>query len=199
MNEIWKDIEGFEEAYQVSNLGNIRSKNRVIVDKLNRRRHEKSQPIKLKKDRDGYVTFNAKYCGKNKMLKVHREVAKCFVDNPNNYPCIDHIDGVRNNNLYTNLRWCTAKQNANFELAKENRRRATLMSYIENDALRQIRAENFRKTKSKKVEVFFDGVSIGMFDSHLEASKALKISESSITSCIRGRMKSCKGYTFKEL
>lgn len=199
MDEIWKDIEGFEEAYQVSSLGNIRSKNRVIVDKLNRRRYEKSQPIKLMKDRDGYVTFNAKYGGKNKQLKVHREVAKCFVDNPNNYPCIDHIDGVRSNNLYTNLRWCTAKQNANFELAKENKRRATLMSYIENDELRKIRAEALRKTKSKKVEVFFDGVSIGMFDSHREASKALKISESSITSCIRGRMKSGKGYTFKEL
>lgn len=195
MEEVWKDVVGFEEAYQVSNFGRVRSKDRIVVTERYKHRHERGKVLKLRKDKDGYFTFNAKWCGSNRHLKVHREVARCFVANTQNYPCIDHINGVRCDNRVENLRWCTNKQNANFELAKVNRRNAVLNSYKGNDALRKLRAETFRKTKMKRVEVFDNGRSLGVFESQISAAEHLGVSQSLISVCMRRGTKSKNGLT----
>lgn len=196
-NEEWRDVVGFEEAYQVSNLGRIRSKDRIVKSARYKNRHERSHILKLRHDKDGYLTFNAKWNGIGKLLKVHREVGKAFVDNPNEYPCIDHIDGKRDNNISTNLRWCTNHQNANFELAKINRSKAITDSYKNNDALRKLRAELFKKICSRKVDVYLNGDYYGTFDSQLCAADSIGIPRGAVTSCIHGRINNYKGFTFK--
>ena len=108
----------------------------------------------LDKDKDGYEGVNLKIGGKSYRKKVHRLVAEAFIDNPNNYPCIDHINGIRDDNRVENLRYCTVKMNANYELAKKNRSLAIKQSYVNNPNLREIRANTFGKSNMQRIEVF---------------------------------------------
>ena len=108
MAEIWKDIEGYEGMYQVSNIGNVRSLNyrgtgivRNLVPKVNN-------------------------CGrlwvelKGKSFLIHRLVAKAFIPNIHNYPEINHKDENPKNNVVTNLEWCTGEYNRKMYSAKNS-------------------------------------------------------------------------------
>ena len=64
-----------------------------------------------KKDKDGYLNIGLRN-GKGRFFRrVHQLVAKAFIENPNNYEVINHIDGNRTNNHFTNLEWCTVAYN----------------------------------------------------------------------------------------
>ena len=97
--EIWKDILGYESKYQISNLGrirNVKSKKLYIIGI----------------DSNGYYRINLyDNLGKYKTYRVHRLLGMAFIPNPNNYPCINHIDGNKLNNDLYNLEWYTYKQN----------------------------------------------------------------------------------------
>lgn len=107
MNEIWKDIQGYEGLYQVSNLGRVRS-----LNKYDRRGRFKEGKIKLISDNgNGYCVVNLKVDGEQKSRSVHRLVAQAFIPNPNNLPEINHIDGNKKNNTISNLEWCDRSDN----------------------------------------------------------------------------------------
>lgn len=96
INEIWKDCKGYEGLYQVSNLG------RVWNIKLQRY-------LKGSYDKDGYIqVYLTAKNGKCKIERVHRLVALAFLDNPNNYPQVNHKDENKSNNCVDNLEWCDA-------------------------------------------------------------------------------------------
>lgn len=101
MQEIYKDIQGYENLYKVSNYGNIKSlfkgEDKAIVLKTS---------IVL-----GYVSCGLWSGGKGKMIKNHRIVAQAFIPNPNNLPEVNHIDGNKLNNHVSNLEWCTSREN----------------------------------------------------------------------------------------
>lgn len=67
----------------------------------------------------GYKTVKLKINGR-KTMRVHRLVAMAYVPNPENKPCVDHIDGNKTNNHYSNLRWCTNGENLQFDNVKRN-------------------------------------------------------------------------------
>ena len=94
MQEIWKDISGYEGLYQVSNLGNVRKLRFInnICDK------DKIFNIKKHKQNRGYLKVILYKKGKYKNKLVHRLVAEAFLDNPNNYNNINHKDGNKENN-----------------------------------------------------------------------------------------------------
>lgn len=106
MDEIWKDIPGYENKYQVSNLGNVRS--------LNYKRSGNTQLLKLNKTTKGYPDITLSKNSKVKTHMIHRLVANAFIPNPNNLPEVNHIDENKNNNCVDNLEWVTSKENANW-------------------------------------------------------------------------------------
>lgn len=103
MEEIWKDIKGYEGKYQVSNFGRVRSlrfgKERVLVGV---------------KDKDGYLLVNLYKGGKHYNGKIHRLVAEAFIPNPDGLPQVNHKDECKSNNAVSNLEWCDAKYNINY-------------------------------------------------------------------------------------
>ncbi len=195
--EIWKDIKDFF-GYQVSNFGRVRSIDRTVAMGSHKRKFA-GLILKTNKDRDGYEGVTLKIGNESYRKKVHRLVAEAFIDNPNNYPCIDHINGIRDDNRMENLRWCTVKMNANYELAKKNRSKAIKQSYINDPELRMVRANTFGKSNMKRIEVFENGESLGIFESQIEAAKHLGVSQSLISSCMRNGTTSKGGITVKKI
>lgn len=195
--EIWRDVKDFN-GYQVSNKGRVKSVDRLIVAG-GQTRAVKGLILKLSKDKDGYNTICLKMGAKSYLKKVHRLVAEAFIPNPNKYPCIDHKNGIRNDNCIENLRWCTVKMNSNYELAKKNRSEAIKQSYVNNPKLRTIRANTFGKSNMKKVEVFENGNSLGVFESQSSAAAFLGITQSLLSSYMLGKTISTKGITVKQI
>ena len=105
--EIWKDIEGYENLYQVSNLGNVRSLNFRNIGRI------QNLTLKIRK-RDGYVCVNLYGVNGCKTFPVHRLVAKAFISNPNKLPQVNHKDENKANNNADNLEWCTQKYNIQY-------------------------------------------------------------------------------------
>jgi hypothetical protein len=109
MKEIWKDVIGFEDSYQVSNLGNVKAKSKITWNgKCNCVRKEK--PMRLNSKSAGYNMVNLKRNGKIKHCLVHRLVADAFIPNKNNKPTVNHIDGNKLNNIVSNLEWATRSE-----------------------------------------------------------------------------------------
>ena len=105
--EIWKDIEGYEGYYQVSNFGNVRSVDRVIEYSDGVKRLRKGRILKPYKNRDGYLTCDLRKNSKHKISKIHRLVSEAFIPNPSNLPEVNHKDEDKTNNCVDNLEWCT--------------------------------------------------------------------------------------------
>lgn len=123
MKEIWKDIPEYEELYQISNLGRVRSKDRLIKVNCQNNSHVKrpffyyvypGRIIKLQTNKFGYTTVFLNKGGKQKGFFVHRLVIKTFnpILNDSDYQ-VNHIDENKENNSLNNLEWCTAKENIN--------------------------------------------------------------------------------------
>lgn len=110
MKEIWKDVKGFEKYYKVSNFGRVISKPRKIIRPNGVCVIKPEKEMKLPVD-NGYARINFSINGKNHLKRVHRLVAEAFIPNPQNKPCINHIDGNKQNNHISNLEWCTKKEN----------------------------------------------------------------------------------------
>lgn len=109
MEEIWKDIKGYEGLYQVSNLGRVKSLPRVVNhgNYVYKRRGR----IKLSFNSKGYDFIKLHKDTHRKVYLVHRLVAEAFIPNPNNFAVVNHKDGVKTNNFVDNLEWCTASDN----------------------------------------------------------------------------------------
>lgn len=108
--EVWKNIGGYEELYQVSNHGRVKSVNRIVIRSDKRKMTIKERILKAAPNTKGYM--QVVLCnGSEKPHRVHRIVAKSFVENVENKPQINHEDGVKTNNYATNLKWCTNSEN----------------------------------------------------------------------------------------
>lgn len=106
--EIWKDIKGYENLYQVSNLGRVKSLNSGKIRKTS-------------KERCGYISIALSKNGIKKQYKVHRLVAQAFLQNPYRLPQVNHKDENKTNNNVENLEWCTPKYNVNYGTAIKRR------------------------------------------------------------------------------
>lgn len=116
--EIWKDIEGYEGLYQVSNYGRVK---RMFIKGA-----KKETILKLAKNKTGYIRVCLSKNSKKSNKHIHRLVAEAFIPNPNNLPQINHKDENPNNNYVDNLEWCNGKYNTNY--GTRNKRISTKLS-----------------------------------------------------------------------
>ena len=112
MREIWKDIEGYEGLYQISNLGRIKSLDRSIERNDGEKRFFRGKILKLQPDkRGGYYQAVISKNSIHSIVKVHRLVALYFCKGYSKNLVVNHKDGNRQNNVYTNLEWVTQRYN----------------------------------------------------------------------------------------
>lgn len=165
MKEIWKDIVGYEELYQVSNLGRVKSL-----------KYDKEKILKQANNKQGYKIVTLHKDKKQTTKTVHRLVAKTFVANPNNYPCINHKDENLENNCIDNLEWCSYAYNNNYGT----------------------RSKRAGESNSKKVSQYdLKGNLIKVWDGIINAERKLKIFNTSIVECCKGRRKTAGGFKWK--
>ena len=193
MEEIWKDVVGYEGLYQVSNLGNVRKFNGKIL----------KQTINT----NGYMRVSLYKDKKSKFMYVHRLVAMAFINQFPNTKDVDHINGVRNDNNINNLRWCTRKENLNFPIAKQN----ISLSRI---GKKGILSPMFGKKRPKEVvakmsismalknnmpikQYTKDGVFVKDWVCAAFAERETGINQNHIRECCRGKCKSAGGFVWK--
>ncbi len=129
--EVWRDIQGFEGLYEVSNYGNVRSL-----------KYGKIKYLKPSNNGRGYYQVILCKNGKAKQFTVHRLVANAFIENPNGYNEINHINEDKTNNKVENLEWCTHKYNKRFSsakqvmgISKDGRKTILLEATVDGDSL----------------------------------------------------------------
>lgn len=111
---IWKDIEGYEGLYKVSKYGLVKSVATTVRSFNGGFNRKNPRILQIQLSKDGYLIVCLTKNGKSKNLRLHRLVAIAFIPNPNNYPQVDHINAIKEDACYTNLRWCTAKMNTGY-------------------------------------------------------------------------------------
>ena len=159
MQEIWKDIKGYEGLYQISNLGRVRSKNGIL--KPQKRQHGYLGIMLY--GRGGHPTRGFKH------KSIHRLVAEAFIPNPNGYAEINHVDEDKTNNRADNLEWCTRKYNTTTGTVQLRRSKT-----ITNGAC------------SKAVDQFtLDGQFVARYPSMAEAERQTGVSAGSICNCAK--------------
>lgn len=170
MEEIWKNIEGYEGYYQISSTGKIKSL------KYHDLKRKIPKIIKWRITNKGYAQIILSVNNIQKRYSIHRLVALHFIPNPNNYPCVNHKDENPLNNNITNLEWCTYSYNTNY-----------------GNCISKIKEKSVGKKGSIPViQKSLNGEFIAEYWSVGEASRVTGISHTTINDCCRGFKKDYK-------
>ena len=183
--EIWKTVPEFPN-YEVSNFGNVRSKNRVSVRNGS---HAKIKGQILKQAKLKYYNRVTLYSGardKHRQYSVHRLVATVFIPNPNNYPCINHKDENKRNNHVDNLEWCTYQYNSNYGTSIE----------------RRVKHQDWKSIANKQSipieQCDMQGNVIARWPSMIECERQTGYKSCSISLACSGRLKTYKGFIWRK-
>lgn len=173
VEEIWKDIAGYEGLYQVSNLGRVKSLAKLCGHR------PKGETILNIQDIRGYKRVTLCKDNKLKKFQIHRLVGLAFIENPENKPCINHKDENKANNNVDNLEWVTWKENTNYGHCIEKFSKKT--------------KKTIQEKCGQKVKCAETGK---IFPSLKEAARWCNGSWSEISACTRGKIKKAYGYTW---
>ena len=174
--EEWRDVIGFEDNYQVSNLGRVRSKDHVTIHKDGRVNCYKGKILSLSLNSQGYQKAMFSVNGKHHTPRICRVVAEAFIPNPLGLPQVNHKDEVKANDRVDNLEWCTAKYNVNYGHRGEKCSEKTSIPVVQMDMSGNV----IREWKSAK-----------------EAELATGIDHSHIARCCRGKLGQTGGFKWK--
>lgn len=174
MIEIWKDIKGYENIYQVSNLGRVKSL-----------KFGKEKILKPRLKCDGYVDVHLSSKDKDQSPKIHRLVAEAFIPIPEElkkwygtqYLQVNHKDENKTNNCVENLEWCSAQYNSMWGTKRERHK---------------------EKIKKSVMQYDMDGTFIKRWNSIKDATYSIVGHKSGrIVDCLKGRCASAYGYMWK--
>lgn len=184
MNEEWRNIEGYEGLYQVSNFGRVKS--------LNYNNTNQEKILSQFGNGKGYLFVNLYKERKMKNCYVHRLVAQAFLDNTNNYPMINHKDENKENNCVDNLEWCTQQYNVNYGTAQA--RRIANTDYKAKTAKMDYKA--IAEKQSKQVYQYDKQCNlIKIWKSTMECDRN-GFNSSAISTCCNGKRNSHKGFVW---
>ena len=134
MDEIWKDIEGFEGLYQVSNFGRVKCLEHKCPGRYGLRTVKEHLMVQVRGSK-GYSYVSLSNMDRGRTFTVHRLVAKAFIPNPDNLPCVNHKDENKANNNVNNLEWCTSLYNNTYNNVHLKRKRYTHKYQYELDKI----------------------------------------------------------------
>lgn len=180
MEEVWKDVCGYEGRYRISNMGRLMS--------CNAGNGTRDKIVKPQPNEKGYLMVHLYDYGRNKTVKVHRLVAQAFVPNPNNLPEVNHIDADRKNNRADNLEWVTRQANVT-----DAKNRGSMDSTFE-----KLRAHN----RKNQIPVVATDKASGVekeYESINAAARACSVPAIHICNCLNGKRKSSGGFTFRKV
>lgn len=167
--EIWRDINGFEGFYQVSNQGRVRSLDRT-VDKAGVNKVVRGKVLRPSISNTGYEKVDLYFGGQRTKAYVHRLVASAFLPNTDELAYVNHRDENKLNNTAQNLEWCTPSYNSTYGHMRDMTR------------------------GSKRIVCTKNGEVVGVFKSQREAAKAVEAKTSSlISACCRGKKQAAYG------
>lgn len=193
---MWKDIKGFESVYKINEFGKVYSlkSNKILSQSINIHGY--------------YIVYLCGDGGKTIAKQIHRLIAEAFIPNPENKPCIDHINAIRTDNRLENLRWCTYKENNNNPIFKERLSTSHIGKKLSKETI--LKREKTKKEKVAKINrklnngkskpvIQFDLSmnKIKIFPSMMEVWRTLKYDPSNISMCCSGKRKSAYGFIWQ--
>lgn len=177
MEEQWKPIKGHEGAYEVSNLGRVRSLDRYRKAAYGKIAFIRGVEVAIRKNNTSdYMVVRLSDSGRQVHALVHRLVAQAFIPNPHNLPQVNHKDEDKSNNRADNLEWCDQYYNNHYGTA------------IERSAVTRGR---------KVVQCDLDGNEIARYNSAREAARAIGKSQAAISRACTGEYKSAYGFLWR--
>jgi hypothetical protein len=172
MEEVWKDIEGYDD-YQVSNHGRVKSL-----------KYGKERIMTPHTINGGYLNVCLSKNSKINWYLIHRLVAEAFISNPYNLPYINHKDECKTNNHVDNLEWCTRQYNNTYGTGIQR-------------MTEKLKGRNNTKKSKTIYQYTLDGKFIKEFPSTMEVERQLGYSNGNISQCCLGKRKTAYGYVWK--
>lgn len=189
--EVWKDIKGYEGLYQISNFGNVKALEKSVWNgKTNLYFPEIIRKPNF--DKDGYLNITLSKNSKAKTFKIHRLVAKAFIDNPGNLPEVNHKDGNKSNNFVNNLEWITRS---------ENQKHAFRIGLINQNGPNNAMYGKLGKDNPNSIPIYQIDINtnqiIKKFDSMASAGRKLQVNTGHICQVCKDKRKTAYGYKWK--
>lgn len=182
MNEIWKDIVGYEGLFQVSSLGRFKSNGFYYTQRVGKAKkpvvlYAAPKILSQSYSVEGYLVVSLTKNGKTKQYKAHRIIGQAFIPNPEGKSQINHKNGIKDDNRIENLEWVTPQEN-------------TIHAH-QTGLCKKLGHANFVAQINER------GETINVYKSALSAAKAIQRSGSNLAKICRQGYGKCGGYFWK--
>lgn len=188
MQEVWKDIDGYDGNYQISDLGRVRSVKHRINNYVRGGSKDDDYMILSPciNHKTGYVQIVLRKNYKQKLFLIHRLVAQHFIPNPENKKTVNHINGIKTDNRSNNLEWATHKENIKHSFNNNLQPKYWIGKFGKDHS-----------TSKKILQYNINGHLIKEWDCISDAARTLGINSSCITHCAKGHSNTAAGFVWK--